>query len=144
MTNLPEVSRRDPANDQSRTQRIGVLVCKMVAAINAGDDQMVEAIILALSNRSRYLAPRALVVDAFVMFFQGVKLRSTNWKLTLVQMLPAMWIWAATIDLRAHALDGKEFHVFRGPLVAPLLLVIATITAVTFYLNAVFAFATTR
>ena len=78
------------------------------------------------------------------MLFQGVKLRFTNWKLALVQMLPAMWIWAATIDLRAHALCGKEFHVFRGPLQAPLLRVIATITAVTFYLNAVFAFATTR
>jgi hypothetical protein len=116
----------------------------MVDAINAGDGQMVEATILALSNQSRHLAPRALVVGAFVMLFQWVKLRFANWKLTLVLMLPAMWIWAAMIDLRTHALCGKEFHVFRRPLAAPLLLVIATITAVTFYLNAVFAFATTR
>jgi hypothetical protein len=96
----------------------------MVDAINAGDDQMVEATILALSNQSRHLAPLALVVGAFVMLFQWVKLRFANWKLTLVQMLPAMWIWAAMIDLRTHALDGKELHVFRRPLAAPLLLVI--------------------
>ena len=113
----------------------------MVAAINSGDDQMVEETILALSQRSRYLAPLALVVGAFVMLFQGVKLLFTNWRLTLVQVLPAMWIWAAMIDLRAHALYGKEFHVLRGPLLAPLLLAIATVTAATFYLNAVFAFA---
>ncbi len=141
MTNVPEVPRQESVADRSRKQRLGVLVRKMVAAINSGDDQMVEETILALSHRSRYLAPLALVVGAFVMLFQGVKLLFTNWKLTLVQVLPAMWIWAAMIDLRAHALYGKEFHIFRGPLLAPLLLVIATFTAATFYLNAVFAFA---
>jgi hypothetical protein len=37
-----------------------------------------------------------------------VKLLFTNWRLTLVQILPAMWIWAAMLDLKAHALHGKE------------------------------------
>jgi uncharacterized membrane protein len=75
------------------------------------------------------------------MLFQGVKLLITNWRLTLVEILPAMWIWAAMLDLKAHVFRGEEFHVIRGPLLIPILLVIAAITAATFFLNAAFAFA---
>ena len=35
---------------------------------------MVESVILSLSQRSRLLAPLTLVIGAFVMLFQGVKL----------------------------------------------------------------------
>jgi hypothetical protein len=75
------------------------------------------------------------------MLFEGVKLLFTNWRLTLIQVLPAMWIWAATIDLKAHVLHGKSFHVLTGPVVIPLVLAVAVITAASFFLNAVFAFA---
>ena len=78
------------------------------------------------------------------MLFQGVKLLFTNWRLTLVQILPAMWIWAAMLDLKAHALHGKEFHILRGPLLGLVLLVIAGLTAGSFFLNAVFAFAISK
>ena len=78
------------------------------------------------------------------MLFQGIKLLFTNWRLTLVQILPAMWIWAAMLDLKAHALHGHEFHIFHGPLLGVVLLVIAGLTAGSFYLNAVFAFAISR
>ena len=70
------------------------------------------------------------------MLFQGIRLLFTNWRLTLVQILPAMWIWAAMLDLKAHALHGREFHIFHGPLLAVVLLVIAGLTAGSFYLNA--------
>ena len=85
-----------------------------------------------------------MVVGGFVMLFQGVKLLFTNWRLTLVQILPPMWIWAAILDLKAHALHGKEFHLLRGPLLGLVLLAIAGLTAGSFYLNAVFAFAISR
>ena len=117
---------------------------RLAQAIREGDDTQVEDVILALSRRSRLLAPLALVVGAFSMLFQGIKLLFTNWRLTLVQVLPAMWIWAAMLDLKAHALHGKEFHIFRGPLLAAVLLVIAALTAGSFYLNGVFAFAIAR
>jgi hypothetical protein len=78
------------------------------------------------------------------MLFEGVKLLFTNWRLTLIQVLPAMWIWAATIDLKAHVLHGKSFHVLTGPVVIPLVLAVAVITAASFFLNAVFAFAIAR
>ena len=71
----------------------------------------------------------------------GVRLLLTNWRLTLVQFLPAMWIWLATYDLKAHVLHGKSFHVLRGPLLIPIGVAIVAITAASFFLNAVFAFA---
>ena len=88
------------------------------------------------------LAPLALAVGAFAMLFDGVKLLFTNWRLTLVQVLPAMWIWAAMYDLKGHWLHGKTFHVVTAPaVVIPVVLGIAAITAAGFYLNAVFAYA---
>ena len=102
---------------------------------------MVQEIILRLSHRSRVLAPLAFAVGGFVMLFTGLKLLFTNWRLTLVQVLPAMWITVATLDLKAHVLHGRQFHVVRGPILIPLALVIIAITAASFFLNAVFGFA---
>ena len=105
------------------------------------DEAQLENAVLELSRSRRWLAPLALAVGAFAMLFNGVKLLVTNWRLTLVQVLPAMWIWAAMIDLKAHLLHGKSFHVLHGPVLIPVVLAITAITAASFYLNAVFAFA---
>jgi uncharacterized membrane protein len=59
----------------------------------------------------------------------------------LVQILPAMWIWLAMYDLKAHALHGRSFNALRGPILIPLCLVIIALTMASFVLNAVFAFA---
>ena len=97
---------------------------------------------MRLSRSRPWLAPLALIVGAFAMLFDGVKLLLTNWRLTLIQVLPAMWIWAAMLDLKAHVLHGKSFHVLTGPtIVIPIVIAVAAVTAASFYLNAVFAFA---
>ena len=135
----PEPNKVRPP--KSRREAVGALIGRLVTAIRDGDEQMVESAVLALSQRSRWLAPLAMVVGAFAMLFQGVKLLFTNWRLTLVQILPAMWIWCAMLDLKAHVLHGKEFHILRGPWLIPVVLAVAAITAGSFFLNAVFAFA---
>jgi hypothetical protein len=131
------------AESRPMTRRATVVqqIRRLISAIRENDETRVENAILALSQRSRWLAPLALVVGAFAMLFQGLKLLVTNWRLTLVEILPAMWIWAAMLDLKLHVFRGKQFHIIRGPLLIPILLVIAGITAASFYLNAVFAFA---
>ncbi len=144
LTDRPGSLPADDPAPQTRRAVVAVQFRRLVLAIRAGDDAKVEQAIVALSQRSRLLAPLALIVGAFSMLFQGIKLLVTNWRLTLVQILPAMWIWAAMLDLKAHALHGREFHIFRGPLLAVVLLVIAGLTAGSFYLNAVFAFAISR
>jgi hypothetical protein len=101
----------------------------------------VERVVLRLSSSHHVLAPLAFVIGGFAMLFQGVRLLVTNWRLMLVQVLPAMWIWLVMLDLKAHALHGKSFHVLHGPVLIPIVLAIAAITAASFFLNAVFGFA---
>jgi hypothetical protein len=117
---------------------------EFVGVLRQGDDASLEKAVVQLSTLHRWLAPVALIVGAVLMLFQGLKLLFANWRLTLVQVLPAMWIWAAMIDLKAHILHGHSFHVLRGPVLIPIILAIAGITAASFYLNAVFAFAISR
>jgi hypothetical protein len=116
---------------------------RLTRAVRDSDHAAVEAGVLRLSQSRRWLAPLALAVGAFAMLFEGVRLLFTNWRLTLIQVLPAMWIWAAMIDLKAHVLHGKSFHVLTGPVVIPIVLAVAAVTAASFFLNAVFAFAIT-
>jgi hypothetical protein len=112
-----------------------------VRAVRDGDETMVEDLVLRLSGSRRVFAPLALAVGGLAMLFNGLKLLFSNWRLTLIQALPAMWIWVAMFDLKAHALHGKSFHVLRGPVLIPIVLAISTVTAASFFLNATFGFA---
>ena len=98
---------RNRAADPEAPGARGSGIVRLIDAINRSDDAAVERAVLELSNRSRWLAPLGLIVGAFLMLFQGLKLLVTNWRLTLVQIVPAMWIWAAMLDLKVHMLHGK-------------------------------------
>lgn len=89
-------------------------------------------------------APLVFAVGAFTLLFDGLKLLVSNWRLTLIQIPPAIWVWLAMADLKAHVLHGNSFTVLRGPVLVPIILVIVAITVASFFLNAVFAFAITR
>ncbi len=116
----------------------------LVEAIQANDEKKIEEAILRLSQSRRVFAPLAFLVAAFVMLFNGLRLLVSNWRLTLVQILPAMWIWLAILDLKAHLLHGRSFNVLRGPGLIPFVLLIVAVTVASFFLNAVFAFAISR
>jgi hypothetical protein len=116
----------------------------LLRAIRENDEAAVSKAVLELSRSRKILAPLVLAVGAFVMLFQALKLLVSNWQLTLVQVLPAMWIWAAMLDLKVHVFNGREFHAWRGSVEVLLVLAIALVTAAAFYLNAVFAFAITQ
>src|ERR1700729_2635800 len=124
-----------------RLDPLAVRIKSLISAIQNNDEAKIEEAILRLSRSRRVFAPLALAVSAFVLLFDGLRLLVSNWRLTLVTILPAMWIWLAMFDLKAHALHGKTFHVLRGPILIPICLAIIAITMVAFYLNAVFAFA---
>ena len=113
----------------------------LVRAIREGDEAQIEASVVALSRSRRIFAPLVFAVAAVVMLFQGVRLIFSNWRLMLVQVLPAMWIWLVLLDLKAHVFKGKEFHTWHGGTEALLVAAIALVTVVAFFLNAVFAFA---
>jgi hypothetical protein len=130
----------EPPGRVTRRASVYSQLQRMVVAIRNGDDAQVESVILSLSQRNRFLAPLTLVVGAFAMLFQGVKLLFTNWRLTVIQVLPAMLIWFAMLDLKLHLLKGKSMRIIEGPVLIPIILGIAAITAAAYFLNAVFAF----
>ena len=140
------VSAQGPSKDPPRSRR-EVLVNQgraLIGAIERGDDAEVEAAVLELSRSRRIFAPLVFAVGAFVMLFQGLRLVFVNWRLLLVQVLPAMWIWAAMLELKEHVFKGKEFHAWLGPSALALFAAITLVTAACFFLNAVFAFAITQ
>lgn len=114
-------------------------IARLVRAIQDDDEAMVEQIV-RLSRSRRAFAPLAFTVGAFAMLIDGLRLLLSNWRLTLIQILPAMWIWLAMFDLRARVLHGKSFPSLRGPVLIPIAIAIVAITMACFFLNAVFAF----
>ncbi len=130
-----------PEGSNKRLAVARARIRSIVRAIADNDDTRIEEEVLRLSRSRRAFAPLAFVVSALVLLFDGLKLLVSNWRLTLVQVLPAMWIWLAMFDLKVHVLHGKSFNVIRGPVLIPVGLVIVAITVASFFLNAVFAFA---
>jgi len=129
------------ARPESRRQVLARQGSALVKAMRDNDEAAVEAAVLALSRSRRIFAPLVFALGAFVMLFQGLRMLFSNWKLTLIQVVPAMWIWLALIDLKAHTFRGKEFHAWHGGVELLLVVAIAVLTAASYYLNAVFAFA---
>jgi hypothetical protein len=116
----------------------------VIQAIRDMDDDTVTSAVEGLSRRHRLLAPLALVAGAFVMLVDGLKLVISNWRLTLVQVLPAMWIWIALFDIKYHVLRHHSFREVTGPKLVAAFILITAITAACFFLNATFAFAITQ
>jgi uncharacterized membrane protein (UPF0136 family) len=116
-------------------------VRSLVRAIQENDEAKIESAVLRLSRSHRALAPLAFIVSAVVLLFDGLRLVVSNWRLMLVTVLPAMWIWLAMYDLKGHFLHGRSLNVIRGPILIPICLAIIAITMACFFLNAVFAFA---
>jgi hypothetical protein len=140
-----ESTSSDEAAPAPRAQQSGhasyrARVRALIRAINENNDSAIEQAVVRLSQSRRIFAPLVLLIGALVLLFNGVKLLLSNWRLTLVQILPAMWIWLAMFDLKIHVLHGKSFHVIRGPILIPAVLAIIAITVGAFFLNAVFAF----
>jgi hypothetical protein len=134
----------EPSSDSSTdsgSSALSARIRSLIRAIEENDETKVEEAILRLSSSRRVFAPLAFVISGFVMLWDGVRLLVANWRLSLVQILPAMWIWLAMFDLKAHTLHGQSFHVLRGPVLIPIGLVIVGLTVASFFLNAVFAFA---
>jgi uncharacterized membrane protein len=133
-----------PRGDDQPESRRQVVVRQgraLLKAMQENDEAAVENAVRALSESRRIFAPLVFAIGAFVMLFQGLRTLFSNWKLTLIQVVPAMWIWLALLDLKVHTFKGKEFHGFHGGVELLLVLAIALVTAASYYLNAVFAFA---
>lgn len=119
----------------------GSKIKSLVGAIIADDRDAVEATVTRIAGKHRALAPLVFLVGALMMIFPGLRLLITNWRLLLVEVLPAMWIWANMLNLRMHLFRGQSFADWHGASAAALMLGIVVVTIATYHLNVVFAFA---
>jgi hypothetical protein len=136
-------SDRGAASAEASKQSLSTRIKALVRAIEESDEAKIEEAVLRLGRARQVFSPLAFAVGAFTLLFDGLKLLVSNWRLTLIQILPAIWVWLAMADLKAHVLHGNSFTVLRGPVLIPIILVIVAITVASFFLNAVFAFAIT-
>lgn len=120
-----------------RTASLG----RHVQTIRHGDEEALLRELQRFADVHPRLAPFAFAFGGIGMLFAGLKLLVTNWRLSLVQVLPAMWIWLAMYDLRLHLLREDSAVELNGPVLIPIGAAITAITAACFFLNAVFAFA---
>lgn len=112
-----------------------------VAAVRSTDPATVEVTVRELGRRRRWLVPLAYAAGTVAIVFDGVVLLIRNWRLTLLQLLPAAWIYVMTWNLRTHLLQGNELN----PAVAPAAAVAVLITAqAAYWCNATFGFAMAR
>lgn len=113
----------------------------LVRSINRDDQGAVEEALRQLAHSHRALAPLAFLVGALMMLLLGLRLVITNWRLLLLQVLPAMWLWAGMLDLKAHLFRGRSFTYWYGSSAILLMSGIVIVTIACYCLNVVFAFA---
>ena len=120
---------------------------KVVATARAvadADPNTIEATARQLGESRRYLAPLAWAAGALVLLVRGIKLLLLNWRLTLVQLVPAVWVWFVMWNLKQHTLRGVPFrHITVAGMIALTVLAVAASIA-AYWCNTVFAFAITH
>ncbi len=114
---------------------------RVATAVREADEAQIEAAVAQLGQSRRWLAPLSYIAGGFGLLVDGVKLIFLNWRLTLIEILPAVWIWVTFWDLKAHALKGRSFTIVRGPLALLVAAVVVAITVGAYFCNAVFAYA---
>jgi hypothetical protein len=116
-------------------------VRRILRGIKDGNETDLHAALQSHQGRRNLYFLLTLTVGALIMLLQGLKLLFVNWRLSLLQVLPAMWIWAAMFYFKVHFFRGREFRLWYGPGAMLSILAIMLITIASLYLNAVFAFA---
>jgi hypothetical protein len=110
-------------------------------AVADADPATIESTARQFGESRVYLAPVAWAAGTLVLLVRGVKLLILNWRLTLIQVLPALWIWLAMWDLKEHALRSAPFRDITGAAMVVIVLVTIAISIAAFWCNTVFAFA---
>ncbi len=128
----------------TRVRLLTARAAELVRAVEESDESKFEEALTRLSRSRPILRPLAFAIGAFALLLDGLKLLLTNWRLLLIQLLPAVWIWAALGALRGHVLYEDELMGLESTALLPFELLIVAITVACFYLNAVFAFAIMR
>jgi hypothetical protein len=108
-----------------------------VAAVRSTDPAIVESALTDLAGRRRWLAPFVFAAGTVAVVFDGVLLLLQNWRLTLLQLFPAVWIWAMTWNMKHHLVSKPTISTSFAITAAVGVLVAAQ---AAYWCNATFAF----
>lgn len=97
----------------------------------------------AFEARSTHAVFRALnlVTGTLLAMLQGALLLLANWRLILLELVPAVWLSVVLWDLRYHTVAGHSLVVPTGGLALVGCLVIFAATTTSYWCNVAFAFA---
>jgi hypothetical protein len=107
------------------------------AAVRSTDPARVESALKDLGGRRRWLAPLVYAAGTVAVVFDGVLLLLRNWRLTLLQLFPAVWIWIMTWDMKNHLVSKPT--VSAGVAIAAAVGVLLS-AQVAYWSNATFAY----
>ncbi len=132
------------AGETSRVAQVRAALGRTARAVADAEPAKIEAAAKELGESRRYLAPVAWAAGTIVLVLRGIKLLLLNWRLTLIELVPALWVWVIVWDIKEHALRGTPFRQFTaGGLI--LVVALASVASVAaFWCNTVFAYAITR
>jgi hypothetical protein len=130
-----------PAEPQTtRPGRWATLVAA-TTAVRATDPMRVQELVAELSGRSRWLTPLAYLAGTLAVVFDGITLLFRSWRLMLLQLVPAVWIYAMTWNIRSHMLAHRHPPLSHVTLIAVAELLVAQ---VAYWCNATFAYTLTQ
>jgi hypothetical protein len=112
-----------------------------VAAVRSTDPASVESALKDLGGRRRWLAPLVYAAGTVAIVFDGVLLLLRNWRLTLLQLFPAVWIWVMTWNMKNHFVSKPKFSTSE---VIPIAVGVLFAAQVAYWCNATFAYTISR
>ena len=110
-------------------------------AVSNVDPATVQAELQQLGTRRRWLTPLVFVAGTVGVVFRGILLLLRNWKLSLLMVLPAVWIWVMAWNVRTHVFSHRDLPTEYAEAIAVVVILGAVIC---YWCNAVFAFAVTQ
>ena len=107
------------------------------AAVRSTDPAQVETALKDLGGRRRWLAPLVYAAGTVAVVFDGVLVLLRNWRLTLLQLVPAVWIWVMTWNMKHHLVSKPTFSTGE---VIPIAVGVLLAAQVAYWCNATFAY----
>lgn len=129
------------APDRRRTPKALTRLVLAARAVADADPAEIESTAHQLGESRRYLAPLAWAAGAVVLLIRGIKLLFLNWRLSVIELVPAAWVWLVMWDLKQHALRGEAFRQLTVGGMLLLVVVSVAVSVASFWCNTVFAFA---
>jgi hypothetical protein len=91
---------------ESTTRKWIDRLIQAVRAVADADPEQIEATARRLGASRRYLAPVAWIAGMLVLVVRGLKLLVLNYRLLLLELVPAAWVWLTMWDLHRQKLHN--------------------------------------